>query len=120
MSWIKKKKNIKATEIKKIAPNNMLYIVLLLVAVALTGISLSIRRLEAVFTIWTSITCGGIASILVAWLIDAANCRKSNKKTLENREALFANLHHTFDNGLQLFILEIAKNNHCTDFKKMV
>lgn len=118
MSGIKKKKNIKATEVKTIAPNNMLYIILLLVAVALTGISLSIRKHEAVFTIWTSITCGGIASILVAWLIDAANCRKANKKTLEDREALFANLYHTFDSGLQLFILESAKNNPCTDSKE--
>jgi len=116
VNWIKKKQE--AEQAKTIAPNNKLYLCLLLGAIALTGVSLLFQGSEAIFTIWTSITCGGIASILVAWLIDAANCRQLTKKTLDNRKALFANLYRVFDDGLQLFIYESVNKDYCTDSKK--
>ncbi len=96
-------------EVKTIAPYNKLYILLLIVAVAFTGISLLFKEKDAIFTIWTSISCGAIASILVAWLIDAVNCRQSNKKAVEQRETLLSNLYHVFDNGLQLLVFEGAE-----------
>ena len=103
LNRIKKKQD--AVDAKAIAPNNKLYLCLLLGATALTGISLIVQECDAAFTIWTSITCGGIASIVVAWLIDAANCRQLNKKAVEHRKTLLSNLYHVFDNGLQLLIL---------------
>ena len=118
LNWIKNKKKQEAAEAKSIAPNNKLYLWLLLGAIALTGVSLFVQRCTAVFTIWTSITCGGIASIVIAWLIDAANCRQSNKKAVEHRKTLLSNLYHVFDNGLQLLILESADKDHYTDSKK--
>jgi len=114
-NWIEKKKK---QEAKAITPNNKLYLGLLLGAIALTGVSLLFQGCGAVFTIWTSITCGGIASILVAWLIDAANCRQLTKKAVEHRETLLSNLFHVFDNGLQLLIVESTENDHCADSKK--
>ena len=99
----------KANQEKAFAPYNKLYILLLIVAVAFTGISLLFKEKDAVFTIWTSISCGAIASILVAWLIDTANCRQSNKKAVEHRETLLPNLYHVFDNGLQLLVFEGAE-----------
>lgn len=118
LNWIKNKKKQDAVEEKSIAPNNKLYLCLLLGAIALTGVSLFVQRRTAVFTIWTSITCGGIASIVVAWLIDAANCRQLNKKAVEHRKTLLSNLYHVFDNGLQLLILESAEKDHYKDSKK--
>ena len=116
LNRIKKKQD--AVDAKAIAPNNKLYLCLLLGATALTGISLIVQECDAAFTIWTSIICGGIASIVVAWLIDAANCRQLNKKAVEHRKTLLSNLYHVFDNGLQLLILESAEKDHYTDSKK--
>lgn len=118
LNWIKSKKKQDAVEAKSIAPNNKLYLWLLLGAIALTGLSLLVQECDAAFTIWTSITCGGIASIVVAWLIDAANCRQLNKKAVEHRKTLLSNLYHVFDNGLQLLIFESAEKDHNTDSKK--
>ena len=103
---------------KAISPNNKLYLLLLLGAIALTVLSLLVQGCNAAFTIWTSITCGAIASIAVAWLIDVANCKQLNKKAVEHRKTLLSNLYHVFDNGLQLLILESAEKDHNTDSKK--
>lgn len=112
------KKKQEAVEAKAIAPNNKLYLLLLLGAIVLTGLSLLVQGCDSAFTIWTSITCGGIASIVVAWLIDVANCRQLNKNAAEHRKTLLSNLYHVFDNGLQLLILESAEKDHNTDSKK--
>ena len=112
-NWIKKKQETEA-----ITPNSKLYSGLLLGAIVLTCISLLFQSYQAVFTIWTSITCGGIASIVVAWLIDAANCRQLTKKTFEDREALLSNFFHVFDYDLQVLVFESAEIDHCTDSKK--
>jgi hypothetical protein len=117
LNWIKKKKQ-ETVKAKAIAPNNKLYLLLLLGAIAMTGLSLFVQGCDAAFTIWTSITCGGIASIVVAWLIDAANCKQLNKKAVEHRKTLLSNLYHVFDNGLQLLILEGAEKDQCTDSKR--
>ena len=117
-NWIKRQKKQEAVKEKAIVPNNRLYFWLLVGAIALTCISLLFQRCPAVFTIWTSITCGGIASIIVAWLIEVANCRHLTKKAVEHREALLSNLFHVFDHGLQLLAFESAENDHCTDSKK--
>ena len=117
LNWIKKKKQ-KAEKAKAFAPNNKLYLLLLLGAIAMTGLSLFVQGCDAAFTIWTSITCGGIASLVVAWLIDVANCKQLNKKAVEHRKTLLSNLYHVFDNGLQLLILESAEKDHYTDSKK--
>lgn len=118
MNWIKRKKTQETVKSKSVSPNNKLYIALLLVAIALTIPSISISSCNTAFTIWSSITCGGIASIVVAWLIDIANCKITNKKALENRETLFANLYRTFDTGIQLLVLECAEIDCCRDSKK--
>lgn len=112
------KKKQEAVEAKVIAPNNKLYLLLLLGAIVLTGLSLLVQGCDSAFTIWTSITCGGIASIVVAWLIDVANCRQLNKNAAEHSKTLLSNLYHIFDNGLQLLILESAEKDHNTDSKK--
>lgn len=117
-NWIKRQKKQEAVKEKAIAPNNRLYFGLLVGAIVLTSISLLFQRCQAVFTIWTSITCGGIASIIVAWRIEVANFQLQNQKAVEHREALLSNLFHVFDHGLQLLAFESAENDQCTDSKK--
>ena len=117
-NWIKRQKKQEAVKEKAIAPNNRLYFWLLVGAIALTSISLLFQRCQAVFTIWTSITCGGIASIIVAWRIEVANFQLQIQKAVEHREALLSNLFHVFDHGLQLLAFESAENDQCTDSKK--
>lgn len=117
-NWTKKKKKQEEVGAKAITPNNKLYRRLLVGAIILTSASLFVQECDAAFTIWTSITCGGIASIIVAWLIDAANCRQLTKKAVEHREALLSNIFHVFDHGLQLLTFESAENDHCADSKR--
>ena len=117
-NWIKKSKKQEATKEKAIVPNHKFYFCWLLVAIALTFASLLFQEHQTVFTIWTSITCGGIASIIVAWLIEVANCRQLTKKAIEHRKALLSNLFHVFDHGLQLLIFESAENDRCADSKR--
>ncbi len=100
------------------SPNHKLYILLLLAAIGLTVVSLLFQNNHVVFSIWTSITCGGIASIVVAWLIDITNCRTTYKRLLENRKTLLQNLYNTFDTSLQLIIYETSYNIQCIDSKK--
>ena len=117
-NWTEKKKKQKVGEAKTITPNNKLYLELLLGAVVLTGFSLLVQSYDVAFTIWTSVTCGGIASILVAWLIEVANCRQLTMKARDNREALLKDIYHVFDYDLQLLIFESAEKDHCTDAQK--
>ena len=118
LSRAKKEKKQETAEAKAMTPNHKLYIVIFLGAVALTVLSLLIQKCNTAFTIWTSITCGCIASIIVAWLIEVANCRQLIKETIEHRKALLSNLFHVFDHGLQLLIFESAVNDHGADSKK--
>jgi len=80
-------------------PNHKLYLLLLAAFIVLTIVSLWVKDNNAVFTICISITCGAIASILVAWLIDEANCRQANTKVFEYRRIILGDLHSSFDVG---------------------
>ena len=118
MAWLWKKKKPEKSESREFAPNTKLYSGLLIGAFFLTFISLLFDDKKTLFTVWTSISCGGIASIVVAWLIDDANCRQATMKATKNREILLANLYRDFENGLQLLIFECTKMNRCADSKK--
>ena len=87
-------------------PNRKFYIVLLLFSVILTSLASFVEEYTGVYTIWISISCGATASIIVAWLIDEANCRKAKEVAKENRETLFKRLFSTFENSLQILIYE--------------
>ena len=114
----KKKRKTERLKTNTSIPNNMLYLMLLIGATVLTALSLFVEESKAAYTIWTSISCGAIASVLVAWLIDVANCRREMKKILKNRETLFANFYHTFSNGIQLLVFECACIDKCNDSKR--
>ena len=84
-------------------PNRKQYIILLALALALVLLSLAIPTTSPFFAILTGIGCGGVASIIVAWLIDEANCRQNNQKAKATRDATFRELNLLFESSVQIF-----------------
>jgi len=85
------------------APNKKLYITLLIVLGVIILVSLAIPVTSPFFAIVTGIGCGGAASVIVGWLIDAANCRQNKQKAEINRDALFHELNILFESSVQVF-----------------
>ena len=82
-----------------------LYFCLLCVSVFITIACFVIPQNSRLFAIGTGIGCGGVASTIVAWLIDEANSRRALKRIKENRDVLINKFFMSFDNGLQLLII---------------
>ena len=75
-----------------IKPNRRFYSILLCAAVLVSVIAVFIPMLNPWFTIITGIGCGGIASVIVAWLVDEANCSSISKRNMEIHSLLWAAL----------------------------
>lgn len=114
--WHKKEGNQETGE-KKIAPNHKLYFVMMLAAIGFTAISFFLDHNKPLFTVWTSTACGGLASVIVAWLIDNANCKRAFAQVQENRRILLSNLEHAFTNGVQILIVECLNPAQDSDSK---
>lgn len=69
-------------------PNWRLYVLLSAVFLIVTLIALLVDNTDNWFTVLTGIGCGGIASVIVAWLVDLANCKEQNIK--QKKIAAFA------------------------------
>lgn len=102
---MKHKKCEKKATIEDSAPHRKLYCVLLVISFLFTTVFLFIPQSSSAFTIGTGIGCGGIASTIVAWLIDEANSKRDKSRITKNRDILFNRLFAAFDNGLQLLII---------------
>lgn len=80
---------------KNIRPNHCLYVKLLILFMGslLFSIILSVndvnRNLEIFSSTVISITTGGIASVIVAWLIDFSNCRRKNDEIKLSRNSIY-------------------------------
>ncbi len=61
------------------------------------------------FTIATGVSCGCVASVLVAWLIDEANCKHEAQKADNNYRIIFKRLYFAFDADLQIVIHDVAQ-----------
>ena len=61
------------------------------------------------FTIATGLSCGCVASVLVAWLIDEANCKRDAQEADNNYRIIFKRLYFVFDADLQIVIHEAAR-----------
>ncbi len=113
-------------------PNRCLYIPLFLFFFIITCIALFIDNSNNWFAILTGIGCGGIVSVIVAWLIDIVNCREQSIKQKKlatfalnnfrvavcNYLETFADLcidadpklekqEHTFEEWLQIYVLKL-------------
>lgn len=109
------RKHKKKASIEQSDPNRKLYCTLLVISLLLTIVFIFIPQSSSVFTIGTGIGCGGIASTIVAWLIDEANSKRDKSRIAKNRDILFSRLFAAFDNGLQLLIISIFDYIHGED-----
>ena len=94
-------------------PNRILYVILLICSLLLIGSSAFVSQQCFLFTIISGIGCGGLASAVIAWLIDEANAKTAAKKSKLHRQILFKKLTDSFDHGLQILIL--SAKEHLTD-----
>ncbi len=83
-----KLQKLRAKEKKKnYKPFTRLYLCLFLLSIAFIAISFFIQEANRWFTIVAGFGCSGIASVIVAWLIERANCynkEKTNTGMLDN------------------------------------
>lgn len=113
--------NRKITQMYK--PSRKLYITLLCISMIVSLLCLIIPITDAWFTIVAGIGCGGIASTIVGWLIDEANCRKDLERVENNRNLLLRKLYNAFDYGLQPLIyhtVTVSNDNSPREWVKWV
>lgn len=94
---------------RKYKPNNLIYIIILFVFVIIRFVSMLID-LKEISNALNDLAIGGIASDIVAWLIDVSNCNKKNKE-LEEKERLIFSDYIRAINDLARFIA-----TRCKDF----
>lgn len=95
----------------KSTPNKKLYIILLVIALSIIAISIFISKEWTLFTIVSGIGCGGVASVIVAWLIDEANYNRDKQRSTRNKEIIFQRLEDVFDHDLQIIISDAIKRS---------
>ena len=88
-------------------PNNWLYIGLFLFFLIVSLVSVCICMTSPWFTIVAGLGCGGFASVLVAWMVDAATCKANNKKATLYQQEIFSEC------------CVDAYNNHMEHWKKV-
>lgn len=91
---------------KPFKPNNYLYIGLLLFFFIVSLGSVLICMTSPWFTIVAGLGCGGFASVLVAWMVDATTCKANNKKATLYQQEILSELISSFETGIQPFIFE--------------
>ena len=95
--------------------NWRLYLALLIVSLCIALGALAIPMDNPWFTIITSIGCGGVASVLVAWLTDINNCKERSKDDLRAINQLFKFFDITLKVEIDTCLKYIAEN---TEFDK--
>lgn len=97
-------------------PNHALYRALLFIAILITIIAAIIPQTYSIFSVLVGIGSGGIASVVVAWLIDISTCIQNNKKTANTRKIVFSQLRSSIKSGSQVFILQCFRLGVMPDF----
>lgn len=96
----------KGESMKSFKPNHILYVCLLVLFLAISLTSLMICTASPWFTLVAGLGCGGFASVLVAWMVDAATCKANNKKATLYQQEIFSELISSFEIGIQPFVFE--------------
>lgn len=101
----------KTPDIKeRFKPNREFYFWLFICALVLMLLCLDISEENGqMFTIATGLSCGCVASVLVAWLIDEANCKRDAQEADNNYRIIFKRLYFVFDADLQIIIHDTAQ-----------
>ena len=100
----------KTPDIKeRFKPNREFYFWLFICALVLMLLCLDISEENGqMFRIATGLSCECVASVLVAWLIDEANCKRDAQEADNNYRIIFKRLYFVFDADLQIIIHDTA------------
>lgn len=98
--------NERKESVTQFKPNRKLYMWMLFISMIITLCSMFIPQDDRCFVVVTGVGCGAIASSIVAWLIDEANCRRDAERVRYNQELLLQRLFSVFGNGLQILIIQ--------------
>ena len=84
-------------------PNHCIYALMTVIDIVLMLILFIVPQESVSYVIISGITSGGIASIVVAWLIDASNCRSLNLRDDNIRLYQFLNLIFDIEQLFEIF-----------------
>lgn len=113
---IRKIRSAENSTLKIFRPNHVLYAALLAGAVVITVIAAFISQESSLFSVLMGIGSGGIASVVVAWLIDFATCKQNNKKAENTRRVVFSQLCSVIESGIQVFAIICFQHGNPNDF----
>lgn len=105
-------------ETKHYKPDKRLYLLLLAGSVIFIGASFLILTNNKWFTIIAGIGCSGIASVIVAWLIDHANCVQKEKANEELLNYMFTVFDAEVQNALRLLLETYSGRNEEIDIER--
>lgn len=97
-------------------PNHPLYRALLAASAFITLIGALFSSCTAVSSVLLGIGSGGIASVVVAWLIDISTCKQNNKKAELTRKNVFSQICSAIESSIQLFALQCFHLGVIKDF----
>lgn len=98
-------------------PNHPLYRILLAASAVITLLGALLFSCEQVVsTVLLGIGSGGIASVVVAWLIDVSSCKQNNKRAEHTRNIVFSQICSTIESGIELFALQCFRLGVINDF----
>lgn len=92
----------------KYGPNSKLYITILLVLVIIMIITVSGTSLSFE-NILNNLAIGAIASLIVAWMIESADCRKKNRERVEKENLIFSE-YKGYSSELCMYVARRAVN----------
>lgn len=103
---------------KHYTTEKMLYLFLFLLSLTIIGLSFLIGENSRWFTIVAGFGCSGIASVLVAWLLDVAACKRKEVSNTELLDHMFAHFDSTVQYELNCILESCAKRDSRVDLDK--
>ncbi|MBQ7669097.1 MAG: hypothetical protein IJS45_00040 [Clostridia bacterium] len=113
------KKRVHRTISNTYKPNIVLYLLLLIVAISILLLAILIPIDSKWFAIISGVGCSGIASIIVAWLIDIINCNQKNSLNVSFIDKLFFDHDRIVELELAQIIEGVAKKNKSINLNKV-
>lgn len=110
--------DISIVSMKIYKPNTSLYLKLLITSLIITITPLFLNLENNVFSIFIGIGCGGVASVIVAWLIDVATCKDKSERCNYLISKLLLQFDYSITYCLQIALLNCALFDKAIDLDK--
>lgn len=102
----------------KYKPNNRLYGILLSASLVVIAGSFIVPASTRLFSLLIGIGCGGLASVVVAWLIDLSNCRQQEHLQQRILDQVFLMFDGIIPSQLQEILVDCAERDSGIDLEK--